>query len=287
MLFNHNLVSQIFSGPSPFRDPSFFATPSSCFPIRVSRTYAIGKRRGVCVCASITKGIVHLIQLSQLEWRNCDKNCRCRWYFRERERRERSSKTGPVKEIVRKGTSSGHSGAPHHHIGRYRRHCAYEKPCVQMFSTPLLAAIRFRRWKQHRGLTPNVSRSVVQSFGNIGSREIDRREITVDHRRRINPLIDYIDQCVIWRHLNPFSRKSARKSAFLSFFLFLFLYHRIVKRKLLTSSWDRRVVLLRQSCRELAESKGIASGLRPARTIPEDEPVNYIATRGTLVKFQR
>ncbi|KAM0733703.1 hypothetical protein ACS0PU_012068 [Formica fusca] len=62
-----------------------------------------------------------------------------------------------------------------------------------MFSTPLLAAIRSRRWKAHHGFTSNVSRSVVQSFGNIGSRGINRREITVD-RRRISPLIDYIDR---------------------------------------------------------------------------------------------
>lgn len=122
-----------------------------------------------------------------------------------------------------------------------------------MFSTPLLAAIRFRRWKQHRGLTPNVSRSVVQSFGNIGSREFDHREITVDPSYRSNrsSLIDYTEQCVIWRHFNFFSRKIGS-----SFFLSSSSYCRIIKtriiHKIVLYYCDILVVSLRRKDRVVA-----------------------------------
>lgn len=236
---------------------------------RISRTYAIRERRDACAscrkASCISYNFLSLSDVTATRTAGFDGIS-----VKERGGKDRVE-LDRWKRSRERGIS-GHSGAPHYHIDRYYRRRAYEKPCVKMFSTPLLAAIRSRRWKAHHGFTSNVSRSVVQSFGNIGSRGINRREITVD-RRRISPLIDYIDRCVLWWHFiilfQEYIHISAGHADIL--YLFSFLYCRIVKRKL--STHPKIVVLYYCDIlrREFAESEGRLRGYIPRG---RDELVN-------------
>lgn len=157
----------------------------------------------------IMKETAHLIQLSQFEWRNCDGSSQCQWYFREGERKERIEWNWTGERLrERRLLLWSFGGTPPLHpdsvvVGTYEK-TAY----VQMFSTPLLTAIRSRRWK--------AQREVYFKRIAIGRSVFWKRRIARDRLLVKTPWIILggsvllsiiIDQWVLWRRFNSFLKK--------------------------------------------------------------------------------